>query len=99
MAMPVAQALLIQGPVLIVGGALGAVAVVVFSTSRTVARLGTAAIDMINNSVVSEYSALAGTGSDAGFARLFRMQIAATALVTLGYAIVVLIERRSCCRC
>jgi O-antigen/teichoic acid export membrane protein len=91
MAMPIAQALLIQGPVLIVGGALGAVTVVVFSTSRTVARLGTAAINMINNSVVSEYSALAGARDDAGFARLFRLQIGATALVTLGYAIVVLV--------
>jgi O-antigen/teichoic acid export membrane protein len=90
MGMPIAQALLIQGPVLVVGGALGATAVVVFSTSRTLARLGTAAINMINNSLVSEYSALAGARNRAGFARLFRLQAGVTTIVTLGYVIVVL---------
>jgi O-antigen/teichoic acid export membrane protein len=90
MAMPIAQAMLIQGPVLVVGGALGATAVVIFSTSRTLARLGTAAINMINNSVVSEYSALAGAGDRGGFGRLSRLQAAITAVVTLGYVIVVL---------
>ncbi|WBH17912.1 lipopolysaccharide biosynthesis protein [Sphingomonas radiodurans] len=90
MAMPIAQALLIQGPVLVIGGTLGAVAVVVFSTSRTLARLGTAGINMINNSVISEYSALAGAGHRTAFARLFRMQLTVTTIATLGYAGVVL---------
>ncbi len=40
----------------------GASAVVVLSTSRTLARLGTSAGNMLNNSVVSEFSALAGAG-------------------------------------
>lgn len=91
MAMPIAQALLIQGPVLVIGGTLGAVAVVVFSTSRTLARLGTAGINMINNSVISEYSALAGARNSAGFARLFRMQLAVTTIATLAYAAAVLV--------
>lgn len=90
MAMPAAQALLIQGPVLIVGGMLGAVSVVLFSTSRTLARLGTAGANMINNSVVSEYSALAGAGDGAGFARLARLQLGVTALITLFYGAAVL---------
>ena len=86
MALPLGQALLLQGPVIVVGGALGAVAVVAFSTARMVARLGTALVNMINNSVVSEYSALAGAGDAAGFARLLRAQTAVTATAIAAYA-------------
>ncbi|WP_179187071.1 lipopolysaccharide biosynthesis protein [Sphingomonas sp. TZW2008] len=89
-AMPVAQALLIQGPVLIVGALLGPASVVVLATSRTLARLGTAATNMVNNSVVSEYSALAGAGAARGFDRLVRTQLGATAVIVACYALVVL---------
>ncbi|QNE32734.1 teichoic acid transporter [Sphingomonas sp. NBWT7] len=89
-AMPVAQALLIQGPVLIVGALLGPASVVVLATSRTLARLGTAATNMVNNSFVSEYSALAGAGAASAFDRLVRVQLGATAAIVSGYALVVL---------
>lgn len=90
MAMPIGQALLIQGPVVVVGGALGAVAVVVFSTSRTLARLGTAGINLLNNSVVSEYSALAGARNTAAFTRLSRAQIGLSVIATIAYVAVTL---------
>ncbi len=91
MAMPLGQALLIQGPVIIVGGTLGAVAVVVLSTSRTLARLGTSVGNMLNNSVVSEYSALAGAGDWTEFARLVRTQIGATLILGALYIVVLLV--------
>lgn len=91
MAMPLGQALLIQGPVIIVGGTLGAAAVVVLSTSRTLARLGTSAGNMLNNSVVSEFSALAGAGDWTGFARLIRTQVGATLILGAVYIVALLV--------
>lgn len=91
MLLPLAQALLIQAPVLIVGGALGAVATVIFSTTRTVTRVGMAAINMVNNSVTSEYAALAGRGDRHGAARLLRAQAGVTAALTAAYALAVLV--------
>jgi O-antigen/teichoic acid export membrane protein len=88
-ALPIGQALLIQGPVLVVGSVLGPAATVVFATSRTVARLGTAAIGMINNSVISEFAALAGAGDRRSAARLFRAQAGVTLLMTAGYMLAV----------
>jgi O-antigen/teichoic acid export membrane protein len=94
MFMPVAQALLIQGPVLVIGAIMGPVAVVTFATSRTLARLGTAATNMFNNTFVTEYSAMAGRGDSAGFRRLFRFQT----LVSLGviglYAVAIMLLNR-----
>lgn len=87
--LPLAQAMLIQGPVLVVGGVLGAAATVVFATTRTVARLGTAAMNMVNNSVTAEYAALAGAGDRAGAARLFRAQAGVSLAIVLAYAVAV----------
>jgi O-antigen/teichoic acid export membrane protein len=89
-ALPTGQALLIQGPVLVVGALLGPAATVAFATSRTVARLGAAAVNMINNSVVSEFSALAGAGDRRGAERLFRMQAGVTLAAMLAYMLAVL---------
>lgn len=89
MAMPLAQALLIQGPVLAVGSALGPAAVVVFATSRTMARIGTAGINMLNNSVVSEYSALAGARARGGFTRLLRLQVIISLFAIVAYSMFV----------
>lgn len=91
MVLPLAQAMLIQGPVLIVGGALGAAAAVIFSTTRTVTRVGMAAINMINNSVTSEYAALAGRGDDQRADRLLRVQAGVTLALTGMYALAVLV--------
>lgn len=91
MLLPLAHAMLIQAPVLIVGGVLGTLATVIFSTTRTVARVGMAAINMINNSVTSEYAALAGSGDDRRAARLLRVQTGATLGMIGAYAAAVLI--------
>ncbi|ONF96442.1 lipopolysaccharide biosynthesis protein [Sphingomonas jeddahensis] len=89
-ALPAGQALLVQGPVLVIGALLGPAATVAFATSRTVARLGAAAVNMINNSVVSEFSALAGAGDRRAAERLFRMQAGVTLAATLAYVLAVL---------
>jgi O-antigen/teichoic acid export membrane protein len=86
MLMPLSQALLIQGPVLVLGALAGPLQVVVFSTSRTLARVGTAATNMLNNTVVTEYSARAGVGDEAGFARLFRLHLAISAAAIAVYS-------------
>lgn len=90
MMMPLAQALLLQGTLLVVGATLGTAATVVFATSRTVARLGTAGINMINNSVVREYAALEGAGKRSASMHLFRAQARTTVVLTAGYALAVL---------
>lgn len=75
MFMPMAQAVMIQGPVLIIGHVLDPASVVIFATSRTLARLGTAATNMLTNSFVTEFAARAGKGDDAGFSALFRTEV------------------------
>ena len=91
MLLPLAQAMLIQAPVLIVGSVMGTVATVVFATTRTLARAGMAAINMINNSVTSEYAALAASGDGQQAARLLRVQAGATLTLTGLYALAVLL--------
>jgi len=75
MFMPMAQAVMIQGPVLVIGNLLDPATVVIFSTSRTLARLGTAGTNMLTNSFVTEFAARAGQGDRAGFATLFRTEL------------------------
>ncbi|MCD2316819.1 teichoic acid transporter [Sphingomonas sp. IC-11] len=91
MLLPLGQALLIQAPVLVVGGALGAVGTVTFATSRTITRMGMAAINMINNSVTAEYAALAGSGDHQRAGRLLRVQAGVTLCIILVYAVTVLV--------
>ena len=91
MFMPVAQALMIQGPVLIIGHVLNPAAVVVFSTSRTLARLGTAATNLLTNAFVTEYAACAGQNDIAKFSKLFRGHLALCAVAVVGYAVSLLV--------
>eukprot|EP01037_Dinobryon_pediforme_P018710 gene18710-19011_t len=91
MFMPLAQAILIQGPVLVIGHVLDPASVVIFSTSRTLARLGTAATNLLTNAFVTEYSARAGKNDLPGFAKLFRGHLALCALAVIGYATVMLV--------
>lgn len=90
-ALPVGHALLIQGGVLIVGGVLGPAATILFSTARTVARLGAAGAGMVNNSVSAEFAVLAGAANSAGSDRLFRVHAATTLAMTGIYAVAVLV--------
>jgi O-antigen/teichoic acid export membrane protein len=85
MFMPLAQAVMVQGPVLVIGHVLDPVTVVVFATSRTLARLGTAGTNMLTNSFVTEFAARAGQGDRPGFAALFRTELMMCGAAILAY--------------
>lgn len=63
MAIPMAQALNIQGMVLMVGAALGPLAVVVFSTLRTLTRLGLQLVLAVAHAAEPELAAAYGTNN------------------------------------
>ena len=60
MLMPISQALLVQGPIMILGALMSPVAVVTFATTRTLTRVGTAATNMLNGSLQGEYGVAFG---------------------------------------
>ncbi|UGB38278.1 lipopolysaccharide biosynthesis protein [Frateuria soli] len=62
-AVPLAQALNIQGMVLVVGAVLGPLAVVVFSTLRTLTRLTVQLIAAVSNAAEPELAAAFGAGN------------------------------------
>ncbi len=62
MALPIGNALSVQGLTIVVGTTLGAAALVVFSTTRTVTRVALQLIGAINNSIWSELSRSVGGG-------------------------------------
>jgi O-antigen/teichoic acid export membrane protein len=71
MAMPLAQALNIQGIVLAIGAMLGPLAVVVFSTLRTLTRLALQLIITVSQSAEPELAAAYGAGNRALMQSLF----------------------------
>jgi O-antigen/teichoic acid export membrane protein len=82
MLMPISQALLIQGPILIIGALINPVAVVTFATTRTLTRVGTAASSMLNGTLQGEYGHAFGRGDAAALGRVFRFhQICSLVLV------------------
>jgi O-antigen/teichoic acid export membrane protein len=62
MAFPVANALTFQGVTLVVGGVLGPVAVVVFNTYRTLARVAVQVTGVFGHALWAEFSRLYGQG-------------------------------------
>jgi O-antigen/teichoic acid export membrane protein len=70
-----AQAIAIQGPILILGAVATAQDTAMFSTSRTLARIGTSVANVVNYSFSPEYSRLNGTGDSARFTRLERIHL------------------------
>jgi O-antigen/teichoic acid export membrane protein len=82
-----AQALAIQGPVIILGAVASAGETAVFSTMRTLARLGTSAANLVNYSFSPEYSRLYGLGRLGDFARLERLHTTIGAAGTALYAV------------
>jgi O-antigen/teichoic acid export membrane protein len=62
MAFPINQALSVQGFTIAIGATLGAPAVVVFSTTRTMSRIALQAVSSINNSIWPELSRSVGGG-------------------------------------
>jgi len=63
MALPVGNALNLQGMLLVVGHVLGPVAVVIFATARTVSRTAVAFMQMISNTIWPEMSSAVGAGN------------------------------------
>ncbi|UWU67622.1 lipopolysaccharide biosynthesis protein [Bradyrhizobium sp. NC92] len=89
MLVSIGQALTIQGPVLILGAIGSPVQVVIFSTARTLARLGTSALNMINFALAPEYSRLFGLGHLQHFAKLTRYHLWATTGLSFSYVVAV----------
>jgi len=83
----IAQALTIQGPVVILGLIANPDQVVIFSTSRTLARLGTSASNILTFSVTPEYSRLFGLGEISRFLHIMRLHFALASAGTLIYTV------------
>lgn len=62
MAFPIGNALSLQGLTIVIGSTLGVYAVVVFSTTRTVTRVGLQVMDSIGSSIWPELSRCVGSG-------------------------------------
>jgi O-antigen/teichoic acid export membrane protein len=72
----IAWATITQGPVVVLGIIAQPLEVVVFSTSRTLARLGTSVMNLVNSATWPEYSRLFGLKEIARFTRIFRLNLA-----------------------
>lgn len=81
----IAYALMIQGPITVLGLVAGPDRIAIFSTSRTLARLGTSATNLLNNSVTPEYSHLFGLKKTSGFLRILRFHLALSGAGILAY--------------
>jgi O-antigen/teichoic acid export membrane protein len=94
MLVPMGQALLIQGPIIVLGALSGPLAVVIFSTTRTLTRLGTAATNMFNNTFVAEYSTLAGKTAFDSFHHLRTIQMRISLVLIVIYVITLTLVSR-----
>ena len=81
----ISQALVIQGPIIILGTLGHPAEVVVFSASRTLARLGTSAANVVNFSVTPEYSRLFGHGALARFRSVMLAHFSVLGASTFAY--------------
>ncbi len=79
MAFPVAYALALQGPILLIGSFYGSAAAAVFAAMRTLARLPVQLTNVLNNAVSPEVSRAHGAGNLAQIRRLHRTAWALTA--------------------
>lgn len=71
----IAWAMMIQGPVVVLGLIAQPQQVVVFSTSRTLARLGTSVMSLFNSAVWPEYSRLFGLKDIVRFTQILRLNL------------------------
>jgi O-antigen/teichoic acid export membrane protein len=83
MAFPIGTALSLQGFVLVVGAMLGAPAVVLFSTTRTVTRVVTQAISTVGNSVWPELSRSVGANHIAEARTIVRRSVQLTLVLSV----------------
>lgn len=75
MLLGLAQAIAIQGPIVLLGALATTQETVLFSTSRTLARMGTSAANLVNFSFAPEYSRMHGEGNRSAFARLRKIHV------------------------
>ncbi len=77
-AFPLGNALLFQGNILVVETVLGPIAVVLFSTARTLVRSVNQTMEMVNQIVSPEFSILFGKNDFANVRRLHRLSVLAS---------------------
>jgi O-antigen/teichoic acid export membrane protein len=94
MLMPISQAMLIQVPLMIVGTITGPVAVVTFSTTRTLTRVGTAVVNMLNGTVQGEYSVAFGRGDAARLRKVLRYHQMASMALIIPYGVMLYLFRK-----
>jgi O-antigen/teichoic acid export membrane protein len=91
LALPVAQALFLQGTVAVVGLAAGSAAVPAFTTVRTLSRIGLQLTMIVNNAVVPEFTMAAASVDHTRRARLAFMSIASSAVILVPMFLVVVV--------
>ena len=91
MALTMGNVLYNQGLTLLVGASLGAVAVVVFNTTRTITRVIVQFVSMIKLSVQPEFSFLFGTGDMVRARRLNELAFEASWGASVGLGVVIFI--------
>lgn len=87
MLIPISQAALIQGPVLILGMISTPVSVVIFSTSRTLARIGTSFVNVVNNTFVTEYASVAGRRDMSSYRNIQKFHLKVTSGLAIAYGV------------
>jgi O-antigen/teichoic acid export membrane protein len=92
MLVPVSNALMIQGPLVILGAVSTPATVALFSVTRTVARLGTAGSNMLSFALQPEYSFAFGQRDHGQYRRLLMIHAAllVAGLVAYGLCVVFL---------
>lgn len=86
-AFPLGHAVILQGQILVVHQTMGAASVAVFSTARTLVRLISQGLEMVNHSVWPEMSRLFGTSDLKGAARLHRTSVTTALVLSLAGAV------------
>lgn len=89
LAFPIGNAINLQGFALLVGSLLGTSTLVVFSTMRTVCRVASQAMNLINNAIWPEMSRAFG-GAELSIARSLHRRACQASLILGGAAVVVL---------
>ncbi len=91
MAFPIGNALSLQGFTIVIGATLGATAVVVFSTTRTITRVALQAMGSINSAIWPELSRSVGSGrldeARAILRRSVQLALVGSLLLVLGLAL------------
>lgn len=88
MAFPLANALSFQGVTLLVGALFGPVAVALFNTYRTIARVAVQVTAMFSHALWPEFSRLFGQGASAALVSLFRRTSLLGIVQALGLSLV-----------